>query len=68
MRRRYSANPASTQRSDLRLHFGLGKADVADLDVRWPNGQRERIARVPANRLVFIREGSGIVKTDRFTL
>ena len=56
----YSAN-------DLRLHFGLGKAVRADLDVRWPNGGVERITQVPANRLVFIREGSGIVKSERFT-
>jgi hypothetical protein len=53
----YSAN-------DLRLHFGLGKAETADLTVRWPNGAIEQIAKVSANRLITIREGSGIIKTD----
>lgn len=55
----YSAN-------DLRLHFGLGTSDQADLEVRWPNGVIEKIPRVPANRLITIREGSGIVKTEAF--
>ncbi len=49
----YSAN-------DLRLHFGLGGATAADLEVRWPNGSTERFAAVPAGRLVTIREGAGI--------
>ncbi|MBV9766227.1 MAG: CRTAC1 family protein [Acidobacteriaceae bacterium] len=52
--------------NDLRLHFGLGDAEKVDLDIRWPNGGTERISGVPADRLVIIREGSGIVKTDLF--
>ncbi len=55
----YSAN-------DLRLHFGLGAVDHADLEIRWPNGGREQIAKVAANQLVTIREGEGIIKTQRF--
>jgi hypothetical protein len=50
----YSAN-------DLRLHFGLGAADRADLEIRWPNGNVERIGAVAADRIVTIREGEGIV-------
>ena len=56
----YSAN-------DRRLHFGLGAATAADLTVRWPNGATETIARVEANQLVVIREGAGIVRTDKLT-
>ena len=52
--------------SDFRLHFGLGQADAADLEIRWPNGKRETVARAPANHLVVIREGSGVVKKERF--
>src|SRR5882672_3435298 len=50
----YSAN-------DLRLHFGLGTAEFADLEIRWPNGNRETLSKVPANRFVVVREGEGIV-------
>ena len=50
----YSAN-------DPRLHFGLGAATTADLEIRWPNGGREVLTRVAANRFLTVREGAGIV-------
>jgi hypothetical protein len=52
--------------SDRRLHFGLGKAIQADLEIRWPNGGIEAVAKVAADQLVTIKEGSGIVKAERF--
>jgi hypothetical protein len=52
--------------SDQRLHFGLGEAAAADLEIRWPCGNRESLAKVAADQLVVIREGAGIVKTDKF--
>src|SRR6185369_10879865 len=50
--------------SDLRLHFGLGQAQVADLiEVKWPTTQKiERFTQVKANQILTIREGSGIVE------
>lgn len=51
---------------DLRLHFGLGSAESADIEVQWPNGDREKIAKVPVDRLVTIREGAGIIKSEPF--
>jgi hypothetical protein len=50
--------------NDRRLHFGLGAAKSADLEVRWPSGVRESIGTVGADRLVTIREGQGIAKTE----
>jgi hypothetical protein len=49
--------------SDLRLHFGLGKAQVIDLiEVKWPTTQKiEKFTQVKANQILTIREGSGIV-------
>jgi hypothetical protein len=52
--------------NDRRLHFGLGAATTASLEIRWPNGGLEKIADVAADRLVVIREGSGVVRTERF--
>jgi hypothetical protein len=49
--------------SDLRLHFGVGKAATIDLiEVKWPTTQKlEKFTQVPANQILTIREGSGIV-------
>jgi len=47
--------------NDPRLHFGLGSAEWADVEVFWPSGQRETVKRVKANQLVTLREGAGQV-------
>jgi hypothetical protein len=52
--------------NDRRLHFGLGSAATASLEIRWPNGAVEKIAEVAAGQLVVIREGSGVIRTERF--
>ncbi len=43
--------------SDRRLHFGLGPAARADLEVRWPTGQVQRFAGLDAGQMAVIREG-----------
>jgi len=52
---------------DLRLHFGLGKAETVDvIEVKWPTtGKLERFPQVKANQILTIREGSGIVAGPR---
>ena len=48
--------------SDLRLHFGLGKASIAErVQVQWLGGEKQVLSRIRANRLVTIQEGKGIV-------
>ncbi|MEO8255730.1 MAG: CRTAC1 family protein [Acidobacteriota bacterium] len=48
--------------NDRRVHFGLGQVAVADrLEVRWPSGRSERFENVPANQVITIKEGNGIV-------
>jgi hypothetical protein len=50
--------------NDLRIHFGLGKAEkVESIEVRWPSGQVDTVRDVAANRLVYIKEGAGIIRT-----
>ncbi len=47
---------------DLRCPFGLGSASRAErIEVRWPSGRQEVVTNVPANQLVTIREGQGLV-------
>ncbi len=52
--------------NDPRLHFGLGAASKASLEIHWPAGTSETYADLPANQLVTIREGQGIVKGRPF--
>ena len=47
--------------NDPRLHFGLGPETVAEVSIRWPSGLRQVLKAVPADQLVTIREGEGIV-------
>jgi len=49
--------------NDLRLHFGLGGNEkMSEVDVRWPNGEAERLRDVPADFIYTIVEGTGIQK------
>jgi enediyne biosynthesis protein E4 len=50
--------------NDLRVHFGLGKAEKVDLvEIRWPSGTVDTMKDVLANRLLYIKEGAGVVRT-----
>ena len=47
--------------SDLRLHFGLGKAARAEkIVIRWPSGLVETLNDLAANQYYLVREGSGV--------
>jgi hypothetical protein len=52
--------------NDRRLHFGLGAAQSADLEIWWPSGVRESVKGVSADRLVTIREGAGVMAAETF--
>jgi hypothetical protein len=53
--------------NDLRVHFGLGKADKVDLlEIRWPSGQVDTLKDVKANQVVYVKEGEGIIRTMQF--
>jgi hypothetical protein len=52
--------------NDLRLHFGLGTAKEARVQVRWLGGAEESLEHVPANRLVVVQEGKGIIQQEAF--
>jgi hypothetical protein len=47
---------------DLRAHFGLGAAQRSErLEIRWPSGTTEVVADLPANQVITVREGEGVV-------
>ena len=48
--------------NDLRAHFGLATASRSErLEIRWPNGAAEVVTDLPANQVITVREGEGIV-------
>jgi len=53
--------------NDLRVHFGIGKAEKIDLlEIRWPSGLVETLKDVKSNQVIFVKEGEGIVRTMTF--
>jgi hypothetical protein len=52
--------------NDSRLHFGLGSADSADVQVAWPSGTVEQIGALGADQLVTIQEGTGVIRREAF--
>ena len=45
--------------SDLRIHFGLGAAASADLELHWPSGTVDRLTGLSPDRIVTVVEGLG---------
>ena len=53
--------------NDLRIHFGIGKAEKVDLlEIRWPSGQLDTLKDIKPNQLIYVKEGEGIVRTMCF--
>jgi enediyne biosynthesis protein E4 len=52
--------------NDLRLHFGMGAVEQADLvEVRWPSGRVDTLKNVATNQLLWIKEGAGLLKAEK---
>jgi hypothetical protein len=48
--------------NDLRIHFGLGSHDQLDrAEVLWPDGTKETLGNLAADRFYTVREGQGVV-------
>jgi enediyne biosynthesis protein E4 len=55
--------------NDLRAHFGLGSATRSErLEIRWPSGMTEVVNDLPANQILTVREGEGVVERVPFRL
>jgi len=53
--------------SDLRVHFGLGaSARIERLELRWPSGQVDVVEKAPADHVLVIKEGQGLVESRPF--
>jgi hypothetical protein len=53
--------------NDLRVHFGLGKAEKVELlEIRWPSGTIDALKDLKVNQLYYVTEGQGITRTETF--
>ena len=53
--------------SELVLTFGLARHDKADsIEIRWPNGQVEKLSNVAAGQTVTVTEGKGITASRNY--
>ena len=49
---------------DLRLHFGLGGHERVDrAEILWPDGKKETLTNLAADRFYVVREGDGVIST-----
>jgi hypothetical protein len=53
--------------NDRGLHFGLGAETKASVEIKWPNGRREKVEDIAADQPVVVREGAGIVRRESFS-
>ena len=48
--------------NDLRTHFGLGDALVAQVTIRWPDGRVQELQNVEANHFYTVHETEGMIQ------
>jgi len=47
---------------DPRIHFGLGqRKTVESLEITWPSGVVDKLASVPIDQIITVKEGAGII-------
>jgi enediyne biosynthesis protein E4 len=48
--------------NDLRLHFGLAGHEIVDkAEVLWPDGKKDTLTHLAADRFYVVREGQGVI-------
>ncbi len=47
--------------SDFTLHFA---GDAEQIEIRWPNGESEKLGALPSGALYRVREGAGVVSRE----
>ena len=66
--REISAGGSYLSHSDLRAHFGLGPAALAEsVEVWWPSGHHQVFRNVPADKLYVVEEGKDQLAPQKLT-
>ena len=65
--RNVKAGSSYLGQSDVRVHFGLGQASVADrLEIVWPSGAIDVVENIEASQILTVVEGEGVSKRVPF--
>jgi hypothetical protein len=65
MMRNVEAGSSYLSQNDLRLHFGLGEAEKIEfLELKWSDGQTERVNGASVGKILTIQKGTGIVRSE----
>jgi hypothetical protein len=54
--RTVSSSVGYASSSDLAVHFGLGEATRAALEIRWPSGRIQEVGEVAADQRLQLEE------------
>ena len=54
----YRVSPSYASGSLVPLHFGLGEAEAAEVDVVWPGGERQALGTLAAGKTWRVRPGA----------
>jgi hypothetical protein len=47
---------------DPRIHFGLGqRKTIESLEITWPSGIVDKLANIPIDQIITVKEGVGVV-------
>jgi enediyne biosynthesis protein E4 len=58
--RELQVSPSYASGSLTDLHFGLGGAERVEVEVRWPDGQTERLGEIDARRVYRLTRADGL--------
>lgn len=61
------AGSSYLSQNDLRLHFGLANDErIETLEIRWSDGEVEKISGVIPEKILIIQKDTGIIKTEDY--
>jgi len=67
MMRNVEAGSSYLSQNDTRLHFGLGASEKIEfLEIRWTDGQKEKVDGIGDSGTFTIRKGAGVVKKENY--
>ena len=65
VRREVQAGSGYLSMNPKQQHFGVGDSRSVDVQISWPNGERQTLPALAANASYTVRQGVGVVEPAR---